>query len=207
MRLASWRYFFVALVPLIACGASWPLMDADRWSGLGQWVGGIGTLWAVLFALHTFTAERRRGEGERLDREMTQARLVTVHVEVPPPQASRLVPLFVNITNHSSSPIFEPQFHGPAALGRRGELTFVWGYGSDDIEEVQPPTVLAAGASHEVSFWFHPDGQPEVGGPRKRPVGDPMPQPVISFTDVEGRRWRRVGSGSPERELPSATGK
>jgi len=205
MRPASWRYLVVALVPLIACGATWPLMDADRWSGLGQWVGGIGTLWAVLFALHTFTAERSKAESERLDREMTQARLVTAHLDVPPPQVSRLVPISVVMANHSSSPIFDLQFGGPAPLGKRGELSFVWGYASEEVDEAIPPTVLPAGATHEISFWFHPDGQPEFGGPRRRPIGDPMPQPVISFTDAEGRRWRRIGAGTPERLLPSPT--
>lgn len=199
MRLRLWLLTTIALVPLVVCLATWPFMDANRWSGLGQWAGGIATVWAVVVALYVFMVERHQATEERHDQEVAQARLVTVHLEHPDFRTPKHIPINLVIENHSSLPVFEPTWDGfPTVNGH----TFSWGY--DDMGRHDPYAsypVLAAGDRIQRPVWFHPEGQPETGGPGNRPVGDPMPLPLVSFTDADGRRWQRAGAKPPRRVL------
>jgi len=199
MRRTLWLLIAIALAPLVVCLVTWPLLDSNRWSGLGQWAGGIATVWAVAIALYAFTVEHHQATNERHDQEVAQARLVTVHLVHPSFTEPKHVPIMLVIENHSPLPIFEPTWDGFAPVGT---LTFLSGYDDTDNSYENHP-VLAANSRIQRPIWFHPTDQPDLGGPGHRPVGDPMPLPVASFTDADGRRWQRTGSKPPRRVLQS----
>lgn len=213
-----------AVVVLLVAGLSGIWLPADAWGALGQWAGAFGTVLAVTVALRSSqreadaAEERRRAdkiEAEKLrradkneaeerqradkaERELSQARLVVAVIDYPSPE---LVSgpddddvFFVRITNYSDAHIFHPRIEG-----------FVHQNGGTVTWDIVDPGVS--------SYWSAPDMLP-TGETDRIPVDPRFDPPITSdmypmrtkvifgYTDVAGRRWRRVDQATPERVYP-----
>jgi hypothetical protein len=170
----------VPVIAVVAAGAvTWPLGD-ERWAGLGQWAGAAGTVWAVVVAL-------QGTRQDRLDREHSQARLVTVHVEYPDP-GDQIEIHSVRVANHSTLPVLTPLFEGFAPIAGK-EVR--WGIDDNFFEYYGPPDLLAPGGGFGIPLgWTLPEGVKAL---------EVDIEPVLSYVDAEGRKWRRTGMRDPER--------
>jgi hypothetical protein len=203
-RLGTHRGSFLAgaLVLVAAVLSALWLHSTDEWGALGQWAGAFGTVLAVTVALRIAQREvedkTERNRAGKAEYELEQARLVVAEIKYPPvrdeiyfkQQFDYDPPDTVQITNYSRTHVFHPRVEG--FIHQNGG-TVIWDIGAEDPDEYNAPTVLGAGEVDRipVSLTFDP------------PISEDMypmrTKVVIGFTDADGRRWRRVGDGKPER--------
>lgn len=190
----------VILVVAVAVGSIW--LPENARTTLAAWGGPFGALVAV--AIAAVTARRdaavaaRRARAEESEREIQQARLLTVEVTWSgwdDPEHSNEYDLEVKVTNHSTELILDPRLVGfvPAGDGVevRWEIAEVAEWG-----EYPGPSLLVQPGKSEAVLVSLPDGADHAmssGG---------KPKAVVAFTDEAGRRWRRAGSDRPVRVVP-----
>lgn len=160
-------------LPLVQPVAIGP--SALNWvSVLGQLAGTAGTLLAVVVALWVASRDGRRLRAEQSDREAGQARLIIADVHR---EGGRW---WVRTTNHSAAPVF-----GVEVVEVRH---------ADGVSGVEP--VPGAPAVLDVL------GAGETRDRAITPAGNPSPGVVVlRYHDAAGLRWRREGTGQPERLL------
>jgi hypothetical protein len=146
----------------------------DWVSALGQAAGAVGTLAAVVVALWVALRDGRQLRAEQSDRAAGQARLIIADVHR---ESGRW---WVRTTNHSAAPVFEVEV-----------VEVRHGGGVSMVESVAgAPAVLdklAAGQTRDRAIT--PGGDPSSG------------IVVLCYRDAAGLRWRREGTGKPERIL------
>jgi hypothetical protein len=74
---------------------------------VGTWVGGFGTVFAVLWAIRAFRAEIRRSDAEKSEAQKLQARTVLLHDfdGVPSEDDPATFSFTLEIGNHGTLPI------------------------------------------------------------------------------------------------------
>ncbi|MEU8241429.1 hypothetical protein AB0C07_24545 [Actinoplanes missouriensis] len=178
--------------------------SADQWGALGDMLGGVGSILAVIAAASLlgveirgrrieaarYAEERRTQAAEARDREVRQrdadswrARMIIAEIgesEVNPddPETERL---FINVSNESDAFVFDVIVRIPNHPQR-----YVLHYirpGKSEIAEFRG-----------VSPGYYSE-QVSCGGP----FTPYQLRVVLEFTDPSGRRWRREGWDQPRR--------
>lgn len=192
-----WRPFLYTVLAFAVVAVPTGLfLPDDAWAGLGQWAGALGTVLAVIAALdiaHREAREQARRERlEAAEREIAQARLVIAEVKYPQQRYDGYVDpdedlMVVRIHNYSASPISFPRLEG---FVHPHDGRVHWVIGDSDMYEKAPSLLPADGS----------DSVPVV----KVTYEPPLPaelrwrdEPIIGFSDAEGRRWRRRGTQAP----------
>lgn len=163
-----------------------PTTAVEVWSAIGTWFGGLATVTAVVAALMIAHRDWSRADRERRDEEKAQARLVVSRLLMKAAERFEVV-------NNSSEPVFDLDVDYVAddrSDGLRGELN-----------PAQPMLgdVLSPGESWPLLvMYLDADGGVVATNEFNHPQGDKV---TISFTDSNGRRWRRVNNSPPERVL------
>jgi hypothetical protein len=174
----------------------------DVWAAWAQWSAAVGTLLAVLAALHIASSEvsrqRRERDNERREQELSAARLVTAEVilvddeETLGPYPLDAYPdLRVVIINHGWAPVLHARVEAFVPHpDDDSPLNWDISYYCGKPVYTEAPTVLRPGT---------PDRVPIV-------VAKPKPAPghwprvaIISYTTADGARWRRTGASEPVR--------
>lgn len=179
-RLAYGAHMNLVVAPI--CGAA-ETSVAEWISTVGQVVGALATLAAVIVALWIAGRDTRRLEGERADRDKAQARLVAI-TAVGSGGAG------IVITNHSDRPILHPQIEDVTV---NGSLGLTWRVNPKVPNAGRPRDVLSPGEPFEVPVEFV-----DEGGTVTR-LDQGQCTVTIIFTDAAGLRWRRVGNSEPTR--------
>lgn len=168
------------------------LMDSHlhvEWGDVPAWLQGIGT--SAAFATLIYVALGwRASEAERLDRQAEQARLIVAerfYVDYYSGQPSHQ--RYVVVRNHSQSPVLNVAIT---------EIETDLLPSGSSITLMQPvrESVLHAGEATYQAILDLPLDKPDDWGE----VG-PTELVAFSFTDANGRQWRRVGSKQPVRVL------
>ncbi|MFD4252512.1 hypothetical protein ACFWQL_22480 [Amycolatopsis thermoflava] len=133
--------------------------------------------------------QARRERLEAAEREIAQARLVIAEVTYPQQRYDGYDPdlIVVRIHNYSASPISFPRLGG-FVHPHVGRLD--WVIGDSDMYE-RAPSLLPAGSNDPVPF-VRVTYDPPLPEEQRWPD-----DPVIGFSDTEGRRWRRRGTHAP----------
>jgi hypothetical protein len=212
-----------ALSVLLVAGVSKIWLSADGWGAAGQWAGAFGTVLAVTVALRISQREadaaeaRRRAdkvEAERLrradkseaeerqraekaERELSQARLVVAVIDyLSPEQEQASHPdekdvIFVRITNYSEAHIFNPRVEG---FVHQNGGTVTWDIVEWDVSGYEgPPDVLPTGGTDRIPVY------PKFAPPVTSDMYPMRTKVIFGYTDVAGRRWRRIDQATPER--------
>jgi hypothetical protein len=175
------------------------LMPVDWWGALAAWSGSVGALAAVAVAVFTTRVQAdeaaRRARDDQAEREVQQARLVTVEFTpsgLDDPQYSDEYDFHIKITNHSAELILDPRLDGFTHPQNAGQVNWDVVDLPEYGEYPGPPSVLPPGGTEGllVTTTYRPELKPDT---------TVKTQAVISFTDAAGRRWRRVGSSLPVR--------
>lgn len=175
----------------------WGNVDTDVFAAWGQWVGGIGSMLAVvaLGLVTWFEARRRRREDE--DSREAHARTVTAIVT----RASRQMELGgmkfrpvswaeVRVDNHGTLPILNVVVES-VELRHEGMTYREWYYGDDPAltGPVRVAAVLGPGKATGLGLIGF-EGLAESVEPDE----DMDWTITISFVDAKGLRWRRAGN-------------
>ncbi|PKW18904.1 hypothetical protein A8926_7042 [Saccharopolyspora spinosa] len=158
--------------------------------GLGEWVGGVGSIAAAATALWIAHQDWRRADAEQNDRAKAQARLIALRV-------GGIGAINIDVTNHSSEPVFMVEIER-IALGQRPKLEWrvrrtARGNPSDFRQ------ILLAGKTHTVPVEL----LDQQGEPIARGLGEQNDGYLVtfSFADAMGLRWHSTGNGEPKRIL------
>lgn len=157
-------------MPPVAIGPS----ALDWVSALGQAVGAVGTLLAVVVALWVASRDGRRRRAEQSDRDAGQARLIIADVHR---EGGRW---WVRTTNHSAAPVF-----GVEVV----EVRYEGGVSVVEPVSGAPAVLDMLGAGETRDRAITADGNPSSG------------VVVLRYLDSAGLRWHREGTGQPERML------
>jgi hypothetical protein len=185
---------------LITAGVTRAVTSVDTWAGLGQWAGAAGTVAAVAVALgaarREATLQAERVQAEAAEREIQQARLVTAEMVYPHPDEPDydMTSPAVRITNHSGQPILYPRVEGFVHPLPSGTTTWKIHVYEDYRSAYDQAPILLPPQQHDfvpVDVTYAP--------PLTEEQRTAIDVPIIGFTDVEGRRWRRNGHGTPVR--------
>jgi hypothetical protein len=148
------------------------------WGNVPGWVSAVGTF-AALGALLIAARQWQAAQVERRHRQADQARLIIAEKPPGPMVVTKTrdgMASDVVICNHSDSPVFD--------LSVR-RYTYEGGVANATGDLLHRQRLLGAGAST--------DRIAAVGGP------DWVTKSLdFSFTDANGRRWRREGFGQPK---------
>ncbi len=153
------------------------------WGTVPAWFGAVGTALAfagLLREVHLRRVDDAREHAERRDAEKSQARLVYYKITGLLPHQLRLA-----ITNAGSSLALDI---GVALLRGADQRTA-------NIKR-RHPNVSTLGPNESGDAWLTLD---EATEPQMTDGEDVAI--VVSFTDANGLRWRRVDNGEPERVL------
>lgn len=198
---------------MITSGASaaaqiWGI-DADVFSGLGQWAGALMSLAAVIVALSIAIRDGRQRDRDRRDDQAAQARTITAGIiwrDVQGQWPANLMTFpvaFVEVQNHGVNPVTDVAILDVRALVD-STVSDKWQIGAPAQEPHRGPapyplcSVLSGQdttASYQLTFqtgetWSRPDQESEHSNAI-----------VFAFTDVNGLRWKRTGNGTPERMI------
>jgi hypothetical protein len=165
---------------------------------LANWVSAIATSAATIVAVGLATWEIRRTAVERRDKEVQQARLVTIEVDSHWHGRDPFEP-WVIITNHSDQPVYQPL----VSSIRHTTLEIRWCRNLRPSHAPCDPNieVLPPHKPHRVAFhYFHPDHTLDLD--RTKIEGwIEVDDVTIMFTDAAGLRWERTGHKEPVRNL------
>jgi hypothetical protein len=146
------------------------------WGSVPDWLAGIGAVAALLFLAVALLREIRARRTDEARRDAERRDYETRHarrVSVTVLHASGLS-LELEIANDSDGPIFDvvPAYEGP---------------------DVRNPVRIARIPASDVT-------RASVGSSALLTTGAEV-VPIVTFTDVDGLRWRRAAGGRPVREL------
>ncbi|GAB3939959.1 hypothetical protein [Micromonospora vulcania] len=157
------------------------------WGSVPDWFGGLGTVGTLLFGVLSLRRELRARRREDQAAQARQARLVSTTTRTEGKGVLR-----VRVANDSDGPVFDlvatPVVHSgdPAPGGRRVPEATVTG----------PVDRLDGGTAAEL--FIAVDRSIDLTGYASATV-------QLCFTDQQGNRWRREGTGQPEPDLGDET--
>jgi len=182
-QLTTWRFLVFAIV-IVA--ASRLVLGTNDWAGLGQWVGGLGALYAAGVALYIATGETRRERAREDERLRTHAYYIRAEFATKTMLAERTR---IQITNTGSDPVRDVR---PVALHPRD-------HPSRPLLAIQPdngPCVVLPGEPAVVPW-----------GPK---TAVDIPEGAaphyfaglieIEYRDLSNNVWRRIGNQPPTRQ-------
>jgi hypothetical protein len=166
---------------------------------LASWVAAISTSTAAIVALGLAAWEIRRAGTDRRDRQVAQARLVTIEVEYPRDNEGVPVPCraVIVITNHSDQLIHRPRIVRMTRRAARSPRIGPWqpaNWGQDADSSYCPMAMLPAHAQHRVPFNYSYTG--DLGMIHETMGAESV---TIAFMDAAGLRWQRTGNNEPIR--------
>lgn len=153
------------------------------WGSVPDWFGGLGTVGTLLFGVLSLRREIRARRREDRAARARQARLISTTARIQGGGVLR-----VRVANDSDGPVFDlvatPVVHTgpPGPGGRRVPVATVTG----------PVDRLDGGTSAELFVTV--DRSVDLTGHASATV-------ELRFTDQQGNRWRREGTGQPEPDL------
>ncbi|CCH21520.1 hypothetical protein [Micromonospora lupini] len=156
-----------------------PYDDVADWGSVPDWFGALGSIASVLFVYLGLRREIRARRTDELRVRATQARLVSAVAQIRGNSVLR-----VTVANQSDAPVLDV-----SVLPRLVP--------SDDPEG--PPADLAAAKQvrringRESSELFV-----TVTAEHRLQATTDTVLVELTFTDHDGNRWRRIGSGQPE---------
>lgn len=201
---------------------SWP---TDEFAAWGQWAGGIGAIAAVITTLWIMSRDRRKHQAEleqaardaarAHERELeaaeelraARARAVVAgyDIEQQPTRLGKIRPDWLSpmlkIANHGSTPVLEVVLESVELVDLDGQPYPRWAETIAAARERDPQAnqpiqfadVIGPGESQAREtdslyvFWR------ELGS------GEARLRATFTFLDIDGYRWRRSGTGAPER--------
>jgi hypothetical protein len=151
-------------------------IEPDWLEAWGTWVGGIGTISAVLWAMYVVKREARRLEDDKREAQDLQANTVVLHdFDNGPPHAESHRPFLIQVGNYGLTPITRIKgwiTHQPTGARARSTL---------------PIQVLPANTSRSLEYRLPPDVPVWVDHPTS---WSSFPfQLFVGWTDVHGNRW------------------
>ncbi|RLP88208.1 hypothetical protein EAD89_17535 [Micromonospora sp. BL4] len=153
------------------------------WGSVPDWFGGLGTVGTLLFGVLSLRRELRARRREDRAALARQARLLSSTTRTEGKGVLR-----VRVANDSDGPVFDlaatPVVHtgDPGPGGRRVPVATVTG----------PVDRLDGGAAAEL--FINVDRSVDLSGYASATV-------QLCFTDQQGNRWRREGTGQPQPDL------
>lgn len=175
--------------PLLRSATVVESLSAPAWGTVPDWVGATATALTLLgfsVALIREIQQRRRDElrvaDERRDNEANQARLVFTAA----PHDGSPTQVRFKIRNVSTGPVF-----GVGVELLRGDAVVTARVAKASDRHHRPPEEISPGEEKEMWLTLQ-DGEPPMAGGEEFWLR-------LTFTDTEGRRWRRVENGQPER--------
>jgi hypothetical protein len=164
--------------------------DTGWWAAWGQWVGGIGSIAAAGAALWIAWRGWARADAERRDSEADQARLISADWRGSGKAERGMYQGWaLYVDNHSAQPVYDVA--AEAMWARHSDTPGQWecrpGWGATQIESMPPQSTRPM----KVSWRPHQPKPTEAEHGRI--------YATISFTDGNGRRWRRTSGMQPER--------
>ncbi|MFF1615663.1 hypothetical protein ACFVYA_48705 [Amycolatopsis sp. NPDC058278] len=159
-----------------------PFIGTDGWAGLGQWVGGLGALFAAWAALRIAKEEAGRENQREVDRLRTQAYYVVAEITLgSAPQG-----FHVRVTNESTDPVLDIRVVGLVRdAAARDQVLFCKPDG-------EPPDVLLPGQPWET--WLTPSAFEVDSDMIGRWVDAKV---LLRFRDLARSRWERIGRRPP----------
>lgn len=156
-----------------------PYDDVADWGSVPDWFGAIGSIGSVLFVYLGLRREIRARRVDEMRVRATQARLVSAVTEIRGNAVLR-----VTVTNESDAPVLDVTM-----LPRLAP--------SEDSDD--PPVDLAT--AKQVRRIHGRDSAElfvTVNGEYRLHAATDTVLVELTFTDHDGNRWRRIGSGQPE---------
>ncbi|WP_432845997.1 hypothetical protein ACQPXB_35990 [Amycolatopsis sp. CA-161197] len=166
-------------------------IDADVFAGWGQWAGAIASVLAVLVALGLAARETRLRDRERRDEERAQARTVTAvlaersHYITWAGKVASVPRQTVVLSNHGRDAVLEVEIEAVSPKSTAVKA---------DLDGARRLAILGPGVEENVAVSFKKDDEGVKMDPSYVEI-------AFSFTDVRGRRWRRIRNGEPQRIL------
>lgn len=166
---------------------------------VAEWLAAVGTF-AAFGALFLAAREWRASQAERRGGEANQARLIIVEpADEQPGDPHALV-----IRNRSQSPVFNIFFHIGETASRMNSSKAEWvipgeaylGIGREGNPVLVPDGTFGPSGVSRGSKPTVPPTRPVITEHRLTPFLEDV---VFSFTDVQGRSWKRVGGSQPVR--------
>ncbi|NJP31063.1 hypothetical protein [Micromonospora thermarum] len=154
-----------------------------NWGSVPDWFAGLGTVGTLLFGVLSLRREIRTRRREDRAARARQARLVSTTARIEGSGVLR-----VRVANDSDGPVFDlvatPVVHtgAPGPGGRRVPVATVTG--PVDRLDGRTGAELFVAVDRTVDLTGYASATVDLG-----------------FTDQQGNRWRRSGSGQPEPDL------
>ncbi|MEA5366087.1 hypothetical protein VA596_41625 [Amycolatopsis sp., V23-08] len=169
-----------------------PFIGTDGWAGLGQWVGGLGALFAAWVALDIAGREARHREEADAHQDFVRANFVTVNMN---PEGD------VFVRNIGTEPILALQVTAyqrhPNSDVPVDPIPLI-GIGEDILMPERP----GEGSTQVKLTWqVHPLEADTVLWQKERMLKEHPGNIVIEYTDLRGNRWARTGT-DPARPAP-----
>jgi hypothetical protein len=197
-RLVTWAVVVLGAI-VILVGSRWLLGPGD-WAGLGQWVGGLGAFAAAWAALRIANGEVRRERVRDAERLRVHAHYVSGRVI----QVDTLTRnyLAAEVRNRGTEPVLNVELV-EIHVGTPEPSQAV----RIKVDKGKFP-VLIPGETWRPIWAMDPDDSRTALFGQFAQAGDEV---EITFEDLGGTRWRRVGSQPPVLDgeavsLPGAAG-
>lgn len=178
-------------VGLLGGAIMWGILGnkpSDWWAAWGQWVGGLGSIAAAAAALWIAWRGWARADAERRDSEADQAHLISAEWRGSGKAERGMYQGWaLYVDNHSAQPVYDVA--AEAMWAPHSDTPGQWecSWGATQIESMPPQSTRPM----TVSWRPH---QPKTTEAEHGRI-----YATISFTDANGRRWRRTSGTQPER--------
>lgn len=169
-----------ALVSVAVIVVTRLLLDKNLWEGLGQWVGGVGALFAAGVALWVSHQETRHRQAAEFEAAYAEAHFVT---------SGWIVDGFAGIPSVKNSGT------RPITHLRLTALHSPENSSSPIVMDLPAPPVLLPQVEWKIPSWQLSNNARDV---KLNLRGDVEPYLIeIEFQDLAGNTWRRVGENPP----------
>jgi hypothetical protein len=185
-RPVTWTLVVLGSVAILV-GSRW-LLDPGDWAGLGQWVGGLGAFVAAGAALRIASAEVRRERAR--DAERLRVHAYYVSGRWAPVKAFDHIDYKLEVRNGGTEPVLNVELVAVHVAGQTGPMRV------KVTADKGTCRVLLPGES-----WRPRDWRSVSEDLRTTMLSDfvtgPDGEVEITFEDLGGTRWRRIGTQPP----------
>ena len=181
-------------------------IDAAWVAAWGQVGGAAATTGAVIVAFWLGWRDRRWRRADQAERDMGQARLVTVDVDHPyrglDNDGEPEFPMVVAMTNNSAEPVVDAKVT-EVRSETQPRLGWDHRWSGDPTIRYDAP-VLGPGETWSGEVYYTLPEAERINGQDEAPGPFGENAVTISFTDARGLRWTRTGTELPVRQDPVA---
>jgi hypothetical protein len=175
------------IVTLAALGfSSWRGMTTEQWAGLGQWVGGIGAFFAAVVAVRIANSGARREQRREDDREQRRLKAHAHYISAAWNDVIVGQSVRVAVVHNGTEPVLNVDIVG---VHRDRDFCVA------ALRSLGPEQPVLLPDEH-----WRPEVQmvgQEVGAKALEELIGPDTYIEITFEDLNGTKWRRVGRFPP----------